>query len=88
MLETLSIERIPWPAYSPDLNPIENILYLLKRNVSRRENRPKTLHDLQQALQEEWTNLANNPDSWRPFLENMNDRIKLCIAKRGFATSY
>ncbi|GFS84467.1 transposable element Tcb2 transposase [Trichonephila clavipes] len=43
-----------WPAYSPDLNPIENLWGALGRAVSSRFPPPVTLTELETALQEEW----------------------------------
>ncbi|GFW51908.1 transposable element Tcb1 transposase [Trichonephila clavipes] len=42
------------PAYSPDLNPIENLCEALGRAVSSRFPPPATLIELETALQEEW----------------------------------
>ncbi|GBM89415.1 hypothetical protein AVEN_187179-1 [Araneus ventricosus] len=53
-LESDWIERMEWPAYSPDLNPIENLWDALGRTVCRRFPPPATLRDLKTALQEEW----------------------------------
>jgi len=37
---------------SPDLNPIENLWAIVKRNVE--ERRPKNLEDLEMFMVEEW----------------------------------
>ncbi|GFS49993.1 transposable element Tcb2 transposase [Trichonephila clavipes] len=53
-LESEGIARMAWPAYSPDLNPIENLWDALGRAVSSRFPPPATLIELETALQEEW----------------------------------
>ena len=45
-------EIMDWPSNSPDLNPIENLLTIVKRNVELR--RPKNLSELESFLGEEW----------------------------------
>ncbi|GFW81867.1 transposable element Tcb1 transposase [Trichonephila clavipes] len=76
-LESEGIARMAWPAYSPDLNPFENLWGALDRAVSSRFPPPVTLIDLETALQEEWPLLnfavADN------LIENMLRRCKLCI---------
>ncbi|GFS93083.1 transposable element Tcb1 transposase [Trichonephila clavipes] len=53
-LESEGIARMAWPAYSSDLNPIENLWDALGRAVSSRFPPPATLIELETALQEEW----------------------------------
>ncbi|GFV59165.1 transposable element Tc3 transposase [Trichonephila clavipes] len=53
-LESEGIARMAWPAYSPDLNPIENFWDALNRAVSSRFPPPAALIELETALQEEW----------------------------------
>ena len=43
-----------WPAYSPNIIPIENLWDALGRAVSSHFPPPATLIDLKIALQEEW----------------------------------
>ncbi|GFW50926.1 transposable element Tcb1 transposase [Trichonephila clavipes] len=50
-LESEGIARIPWPAYLPDLNPIENLWDALGRTISSRFPSLATLIELETALQ-------------------------------------
>ena len=51
-------EVMDWPSNSPDLNPIENLWAIVKRNVEKR--RPKNLSELESFLGEEWDNIPNS----------------------------
>ncbi|GFW72653.1 transposable element Tcb1 transposase [Trichonephila clavipes] len=53
-LESERIAHMAWPAYSPDLNPIENLWDALGCAVSSRFPPLATLIELETALQEEW----------------------------------
>ena len=46
----------PWPANSPDLNPIEQLWDQMGREVNARVQPVDTLQDLQRYLQDAWTN--------------------------------
>ncbi|GFX45831.1 transposable element Tcb1 transposase [Trichonephila clavipes] len=53
-LESERIARSAWPAYSPNLNPIQNLWDALGRAVSSRFPPPATLIGLETALKKEW----------------------------------
>ena len=54
-------ENVPaimdWPSSSPDINPIENLWGLVKRNVEKRK--PRNLEDLKVFMVEEWENISD-----------------------------
>lgn len=45
-LENEGINRLDWPAVSPDINPIEHAWYMIGRAVASRANPPKSIHEL------------------------------------------
>ncbi|GFV40416.1 hypothetical protein TNCV_2535841 [Trichonephila clavipes] len=51
------IQRLVWPARSPDLNPIENVWDALGRQVAGRNYPPTNKNTLICALTEEWDKL-------------------------------
>ena len=56
-LETEHVPFHPWPAYSPDMSPIEHIWDPLARQVWQRVVISGNVHELRIALQEEWDNI-------------------------------
>ncbi|GFU65867.1 hypothetical protein TNCV_5011651 [Trichonephila clavipes] len=52
------IQRLVWPARSPDLNPIENVWDALGRQVPGGNYPPTNKNTLIRALTEEWDKLA------------------------------
>ncbi|GFV67041.1 transposable element Tcb2 transposase [Trichonephila clavipes] len=56
-LDCEGIQRLVWPARSPDLNPIENVWDTLGRQVAGRNYPPTNKNTLIRALTEEWDKL-------------------------------
>ncbi|GFV64134.1 transposable element Tc1 transposase [Trichonephila clavipes] len=54
LLESEGIERMDWPARSPDLNPIEHVWDFLGRRLAARTLPPVTIRELRLALNDEW----------------------------------
>ncbi|GFT09629.1 transposable element Tcb2 transposase [Trichonephila clavipes] len=57
ILDSEGIQRLVWPARSPDLNPIENVWDALGRQVAGRNNPPTNKNTFIRALTEEWDKL-------------------------------
>jgi len=62
LAQTFLSENVPnlmdWPANSPDLNPIENLWNIVKRNVEKRM--PQIQKDLTDFMKEEWDAIPEN----------------------------
>ncbi|GFW30291.1 transposable element Tcb2 transposase [Trichonephila clavipes] len=80
-LDSESIQRLVWPARSPDLNPIENVWDALGRQVAGRNYPPTNKNTLIRALTEEWDKLPQQ------LLDNvvqcMVRRVECCITLHG-----
>lgn len=74
----------PWPAQSPDLNPIEHVWAVLSREVDRRA--PTSVDELWQIVQEEWNKL--DVAYLEKLSQSMRRRLEQVIAKEGDATKY
>jgi hypothetical protein len=58
-LDNEGIEQLqPWPAHSPDLNPIENAWSIVERHLEKVH--PTTDRGLWQAMQDAWEMIDNN----------------------------
>ncbi|GFV74211.1 transposable element Tcb2 transposase [Trichonephila clavipes] len=57
LLESEDIERMDWPARSPDLNPIEHVWDFLGRRLAAFTLPPVTIRELRLALQDEWAGM-------------------------------
>jgi len=73
-----------WPSKSPDLNPIENLWSLIKKEV--RKALPKTLDELELAIHRVWNNIKNE------IIENLcasfRFRIMTCYNRHGEKVDY
>ena len=72
------------PAYSPDLNPIDNIWGVLKQRLSKRCF--NNLKDLGTAILTEWQTFT--PDFLRNFVYSIPKRLEMCIKSKGKKIKY
>ncbi|GFV38832.1 transposable element Tcb2 transposase [Trichonephila clavipes] len=81
LLESEDIERMDWPARSPDLNPIEHVWDFLGRRLAARTLPPVTIRELRLALQDEWAAMPQQLID--TLILSMGRRCETCLAVRG-----
>ncbi|GFT95245.1 transposable element Tcb2 transposase [Trichonephila clavipes] len=86
MLEDETIQRMEWPACSPDLNPIEHVWDMLGRRIAARPRPPATVRDLEIALLEEWNSIPQSLID--NLIASMANRCAAVLAVRGDHTPY
>jgi len=74
------VATLPWPAQSPDLNPIEHLWATLKRRVNSGPA-PATVDKLWERLKATWWCI--DPAECRDLVESMPRRIEAVIRARG-----
>jgi len=85
-LEENLIPSLPWPAQSPDLNPIEHVWDFLKRAVHERHPHPQNKRELFIALKEEWVKI--DQEYLEKLVNGMPRRIQAVIESKGNPTRY
>ncbi|KFM68172.1 Transposable element Tcb2 transposase, partial [Stegodyphus mimosarum] len=78
LLESEDIERMDWPARSPDLNPIEHVWDFLGRRLAARTLPPVTIPELRLALQDEWAAMPQQLID--TLILSMDRRCETCLA--------
>jgi transposase len=85
-LQSEAVTFVPWPAMSPDLNPIEHIWGMLGRRIQAREPPVQNIHQLEEALYREWQQLSQQ--DIRRLTGGMRRRIEAVIKACGGYTRY
>ncbi len=75
---------LDWPANSPDLNPIENLSGIVKREM--RDTRPNNADELKATVKETWASIP--PQQCHKLITSMPRRIEAVIKAKGAPTKY
>ena len=77
---------LPWPAQSPDLNPIEHLWDELERRVRKRPHSMSNVQCLKEALIEEWKMIPSSV--CEKLVISLVDRVKAVLQSKGNPTEY
>ena len=81
-----NVNRMAWPAVSPDLPCIEHAWDVLGRAVSARLDQNSTLQDLRRFLREEWARIPQQ--SILRLVYSSKNRVRECRRNNGGYTHY
>ena len=83
-LDRENVERLKWPPFSPDLNPIEHIWDEVERRMKK--ERPKNETELKQALLRVWQGIGQ--DVTKKLVNSVPNRLNEVIRMNGYPTRY
>ncbi len=63
-LEAENIPVLAWPAYSPDMSPIEHVWDALNRRIRQRVPVPANIQQLRTSIEEEWFHRSQLTTCW------------------------
>lgn len=81
-----AVTTLPWPALSPDLNPLEHVWDILGRRIQARQPPLQNLQQLEAALHAEWVSLTR--EQIRRLTGGMRRRVQCVIRVRGGCNRY
>jgi hypothetical protein len=82
----LGLEPIPWPANSPDLNPIETLQFKMKQHIKAHKDLPTHIQPLQDALAAEWEQITHKVIL--ALVDSMPEHVQAVIEAKGGHTKY
>lgn len=86
-LKERGVTLIFWPAFSPDLNPIETVWNLMKDYIQRVYGDKKLSYDqLRKAVREAWDSIP--PEELGDLINSMKDRCQAVIDANGMHIPY
>ena len=80
-LEDQGVEHLPWPACSPDMNPIENLWAEVTRRINNLDHQPTNVNELRLAVNDAWADIPLNTQT--TLSEGMPRRVEALRAAAG-----
>ncbi|GFW34781.1 transposable element Tc1 transposase [Trichonephila clavipes] len=85
-LDSQQVELLPWPAYSPDMSPIEHEWDIVGRRIARDLRPVASTDELWLPIQTIWNTLPQT--DIKNLFNSMPRRVAALIAARGGHTKY
>ncbi|KAG1180104.1 hypothetical protein G6F70_001994 [Rhizopus microsporus] len=84
--EAKGLQKMPWSAQLPDLNPIENLWSMMKKRVNALCPHARNLQAMEVVLESVWSDFT--PVAINKLIDPMPRRVKDVIKARGEPTKY
>jgi hypothetical protein len=72
-LQQQAVQTIPWPAMSPDMNPIEHVWDFIGRKINQRNPKCQNIDELRSAILQEWQQF--HQERLRHLVQSMTRRV-------------
>nr|KAG5686811.1 hypothetical protein BaRGS_032028 [Batillaria attramentaria] len=86
LLQRSGFQVMPWPALSPDMNPIEQFWDLLQTQLNRVVPRPTTVAELDRVVRQAWANIPRAASN--TLVRSVTRRCQAVIDANGGHTRY
>ena len=81
-----NVSVLPWPAVSPDMNPIEHVWDMMKRSIRKLNPRPRTVPQMECAVRNVWNNIQQR--DLKTLCLSMRRRCTAAVNAGGSHTRY
>ena len=78
------VERLHWPSFSPDLNPIEHLWDEVQRQLNKKQ--PKSQNKLKESPIEVWHRIEL--PTLKKLVDSVPNRLNEVIRTKGYPTRY
>ena len=79
-----NIERINWPSFSPELNPIEHLWDEVERRMKK--TNPRNVTELKECLVRIWENIESQV--CKKLVDSVPSRLREVLRMKGYPTRY
>ena len=85
-LQQEAVQTIPWPAMSPDMNPMEHVWDFIGRKINQRNPKCQNIDELRTTILQEWQQFPQ--ERIRRLVRSMTRRVTELLDKCGGYTRY